>query len=92
MSESTLEVLKHSFSETFMNGRTTYLIKEVINDGQEKRYYEITNVPNKPQVVKITLFALLSPRLLRTRGRDIYRSLGALRSYVHSTHSSIKII
>ena len=35
------ERLTYTFAEAFINGSTTYLIHESVNDGQENRYYEI---------------------------------------------------
>ena len=44
--QTALEVLQHTFSETFLNGKTTYLIKESVNEGQETLFYEMVGVPN----------------------------------------------
>lgn len=92
LAQTSLEVLRHTFSETFLNGKTTYLIKESVNEGQETRFYEMVGVPNQMNHWKVTLYAQLSPRILRTRGRYLFRSLGSLRNYIHSTHCSTKLV
>ena len=89
--QTSLEVLKHTVSEASFNDKTTYLIKESVNEGQETRYYELVSLASKPYHWKVHLFAQLSPRILRTRGRDLYRSLGSLRTYIESIYSSAKI-
>jgi hypothetical protein len=80
--QTSLEVLKHTFSETFINGTTTFIIKETVNEGQETRFYELVPLHGKQSILKVTLYSQLSPRILRTRGRSLYRSLCSLRTYV----------
>ena len=67
LAQTSLEVLKHTFSETFLNGKTTYLIKESVNDGQETRFYEMVGVPNQMNHWRVTQYAQHSPTNHRER-------------------------
>ncbi len=69
---STLEQLKFSYAETFINGQTTYIIKELVNDGLETRYYAIQNLLNTPGAIKVTFFCQMTSRVMRTRGENLY--------------------
>jgi len=86
-----LEVLKHTYHEAYTSEGATFLIKETVNEGQETRYYELVSLPLRPYTWKVRMYAQMSPRILRTRGRDLYRSLGSLRTYIESVNASSKI-
>ena len=88
INQTSLEVLKYTINEAYQNGKTSYIIKESVNETQETRYFELIPLSQQPNLWKVTFFAQLSPRILRTRGRDFYRMLGSLRTYIESMHSS----
>ena len=71
-----------------MNQATTYLIHESVNDGAESLYYELQQAGSN--LVRLTLYGNMTKRCIETRGKNHYRSIGALRDFIQTT-SSLKL-
>jgi len=41
INQTSLEVLKYTINEAYQNGKTSYIIKESVNETQETRYFEL---------------------------------------------------
>lgn len=83
---SSVEV-RYLFSETFLNGHTTYLIHEKAEDAEA--FYEMTPILNRPGCIKLIYYATLTPEIFKARGKDLWTSLSTLRDFIHS--SSIEV-
>jgi len=86
------ETLKYTFAETFINGHTSYVIHEHSSSTGESRYFEMQQVINRPNFLRVTLFANLTMQTLANRGTDLWCLLGSLKNFIHLTNSSINIL
>jgi hypothetical protein len=86
------ETLKYTFAETFINGHTSYVIHEHSSSTSESRYFELQQVINRPNFLRVTLFANLTMQTLSNRGTDLCCLLGSLKNFIHLTNSSINIL
>lgn len=75
--------LKYTFSETFVNGQTVYVIHEECSGEEDSRYYELQNIPGRPGCIKVTMYAQMTQRMLKRQRKDAYMSLSSLRDFIH---------
>ena len=59
----------------------SYFIQEYVN-ADFYRYYLIQQVENRPYFLRITLFTKASPEAQEKRGKDVYRSLAMLKTFI----------